>query len=124
MLLVWSNDTAAYLSGRAFGRHKLFERISPKKTWEGTIGGGLFTLFVGWLLSILFRFSLTTWLGIAALAVLCGTWGDLIESLLKRSLGVKDSGSLLPGHGGVLDRFDALLFVLPFVFAFLYLWGV
>ena len=125
MLLVWSNDTAAYLSGRAFGRHKLFERISPKKTWEGTIGGGLFTLFVGWLLSILFPvFSLTTWLGIAALAVLCGTWGDLIESLLKRSLGVKDSGSLLPGHGGVLDRFDALLFVLPFVFAFLYLWGV
>lgn len=115
LLLVWTNDTGAYLAGRAFGKHKLFERISPKKTWEGTFGGAALTVMVAWGLSHLISdFSLAQWLALSMVAAIGSNLGDLVESMLKRSVGVKDSGSLLPGHGGFLDRFDAFIFCLPF----------
>lgn len=114
LILIWVYDSFAYLTGITLGKHRLFERISPKKSWEGAIGGTLFCLAAGWLLA-----SFSAWLNpdywywVVALIILFGTYGDLIESLLKRSLNVKDSGSLLPGHGGILDRFDALMYALP-----------
>ena len=119
-VLLWVNDTFAYLTGRLLGKHKLFERISPGKTIEGSIGGLVFTLagvavfshYVSWL-------PLKVALGMGLIAVTFGTLGDLCESMLKRQAGVKDSGKLIPGHGGVLDRFDSVLFTLPFVFVFL-----
>jgi len=115
LLLIWTNDTMAYFIGSQIGRRKLFERISPKKTWEGTIGGGLCTVLVAWGLSFLIKdFTQTQWLVLGAVAAVFGTLGDLVESMLKRSVGVKDSGNLLPGHGGLLDRFDAFIFALPF----------
>lgn len=115
LLLVWTNDTGAYLFGRAFGKHKLFERISPKKTWEGTIGGGIFAVLVAWGLSFVIQdFTLRQWLALSVVAAIGSNLGDLVESMLKRSVGVKDSGTLLPGHGGLLDRFDAFIFCLPF----------
>ena len=115
LLLVWTNDTMAYFVGSRLGRHKLFERISPKKTWEGTIGGGLCTILAAWGLShVITDFSTAEWLALGAVAAVFGTLGDLVESMLKRSMGVKDSGNLLPGHGGLLDRFDAFVFALPF----------
>ncbi len=115
LLLIWTNDTMAYFIGSQFGRRKLFERISPKKTWEGTIGGGLCTVLVAWGLSFLIKdFTQTQWLVLGVVAAVFGTLGDLVESMLKRSVGVKDSGNLLPGHGGLLDRFDAFIFALPF----------
>lgn len=115
LLLVWTNDTGAYLFGRAFGKHKLFERISPKKTWEGTIGGGIFAVLVAWGLSFVIQdFTLRQWLALSIVAAIGSNLGDLVESMLKRSVGVKDSGTLLPGHGGLLDRFDAFIFCLPF----------
>lgn len=114
--LVWSNDTFAYLTGRAFGRTKLFERISPKKTWEGTIGGLILTQGIAWVLSIYFtELPLKSWMIVGLIVSFTGTLGDLVESMLKRSLDVKDSGALLPGHGGILDRFDAVLLSAPFV---------
>jgi phosphatidate cytidylyltransferase len=108
------------LTGSFFGKHKLFERISPKKTWEGFFGGLLFALLSAYVLS-LFSASLsyTEWLVLATVIVLAATIGDLSESMLKRNAGVKDSGNLMPGHGGVLDRFDAVLFATPFVFIYL-----
>ena len=116
MLLTWTNDTAAYLVGSRTGRHPLFPRISPGKTWEGTVGGTAFTLFIAWLLSMITPvYSLTEWLLIALCIILFGTLGDLVESMLKRSLDVKDSGSILPGHGGFMDRFDSMIFALPFI---------
>jgi len=119
--LIWTNDTMAYLIGSRMGRTKLFERISPKKTWEGTIGGGIFAIAMAWLLSLYISdYSQAEWLALGIVAAVFGTLGDLIESMLKRSLGVKDSGALLPGHGGLLDRFDAFLFALPF--AWLAVW--
>lgn len=115
LLLIWTNDTMAYFIGSQLGRRKLFERISPKKTWEGTIGGGICTVLVAWGLSFFIKdFSQTQWLALGAVAAVFGTLGDLVESMLKRSVGVKDSGNLLPGHGGLLDRFDAFIFALPF----------
>lgn len=114
--LVWSNDTFAYLVGRTMGRTKLFERISPKKTWEGTVGGALLTLGVAWVLSLYFtELSLLHWLVTGLIVSITATLGDLVESMFKRSLGVKDSGTLLPGHGGILDRFDGVLLSAPFV---------
>lgn len=113
--LVWTNDTLAYLIGSRIGRHKLFPRISPNKTWEGTVGGALCTVGMAALLSVWFNdYTRPEWLALAVVVGVFGTLGDLVESMLKRSVGVKDSGALLPGHGGLLDRFDAFLFVLPF----------
>ncbi|MBD1398990.1 phosphatidate cytidylyltransferase [Pontibacter sp. JH31] len=120
LLLIWSADTGAYIAGKNFGKHKLLERVSPGKTWEGWVGGTILTILVGWGLAVLFHdLELYQWLGIAAIVSVFGVLGDLTESLLKRSLGVKDSGTLLPGHGGILDRFDSLIMVIPFIVAFL-----
>ena len=120
--LLWTNDTFAYLTGRLLGKHKLFERISPGKTIEGCIGGLLFTL-VG--VAVFSYYSewlpMTAAIGTGLIAVVFGTLGDLCESMLKRQAGVKDSGKLIPGHGGILDRFDSVLFAVPFVFVFLLL---
>jgi phosphatidate cytidylyltransferase len=120
-ILIWTNDTGAYLAGRAFGKNKLFERISPKKTWEGAVGGLLLTLVTAFLLN---KYSsllnITHWMITAAIIVVFGNLGDLTESLFKRSVSIKDSGNLLPGHGGLLDRFDAVLIAAPMVFTYLY----
>jgi phosphatidate cytidylyltransferase len=119
--LLWSSDTGAYLAGMALGRTKLFERHSPKKTWEGFLGGMLLSLIVAFALSLYWHeLSATEWGVTAFIIVIFGTLGDLAESMLKRSLGVKDSGSFLPGHGGLLDRFDGLLLSAPLVFIYLY----
>lgn len=115
LLLTWTNDTLAYLVGSQIGKRPFFARISPKKTWEGTLGGVVLTLVLAGLFSIwLPVFSRSEWIGLAAVVAVFGTVGDLVESMLKRSMGVKDSGSILPGHGGFLDRFDSFIFVLPF----------
>lgn len=117
LLILWANDTGAYLSGRAFGRHKLFERISPKKTWEGLFGGILLALVLAFVVHRYFAvFTLPQWMAIAVIISVFGTLGDLVESMLKRSLNVKDSGNILPGHGGLLDRFDGLLIAAPLVY--------
>lgn len=122
LLMLWANDTGAYLFGRKLGKHKLFERHSPKKTWEGFLGGVLISLVVAFVLSFYFlEASLFVWAGMAIIISCFGTLGDLVESMLKRSLGVKDSGTFLPGHGGLLDRFDGLLIAAPLVFVYLYL---
>ena len=119
-LLTWSNDVFAYLTGSAIGRTKLFERHSPKKTWEGCLGGLLFAMVMAWILAQYFtQLSETQWIVTAAIVVVFGTLGDLVESLLKRNKQVKDSGTIFPGHGGVLDRFDAVLFATPFVFLYI-----
>lgn len=131
-ILVWVNDTFAYLSGIAFGKHKLWERISPKKTWEGFWGGAIFTILTaalcGWLFSGYFSGFGPLALGITGLIVsIAGTFGDLIESLIKRTCGVKDSGNLIPGHGGILDRIDSILLVIPvsvILFYLLYSYGI
>lgn len=118
-VLVWANDVFAYLSGTYLGKHKLFPSVSPKKTWEGTLGGLLFTLlFAALVFYITKELNLRDWLLLAIMVSVLSTIGDLAESLLKRNSGVKDSGTLIPGHGGILDRFDAALFVTPFVFLY------
>ncbi len=115
-LLIWVNDSMAYFTGSKLGKHKLFERISPKKTWEGTFGGLLFTLLFAYALAqYLPEFSVAKWLAFGAAASIFGTLGDLVESMWKRSYGIKDSGSFMPGHGGFLDRFDAFVFMIPFL---------
>ncbi|MES2617276.1 MAG: phosphatidate cytidylyltransferase [Bacteroidota bacterium] len=113
-ILIWCSDTFAYLCGRAFGKHKLFESVSPKKTWEGFIGGGILTIGFSFLLAYCFNISFSLNATIALSTVVIGSLGDLVQSMLKREFDVKDSGTILPGHGGVLDRFDALLISLPF----------
>jgi len=119
-LLTWTNDVFAYIVGSLLGKTKLFERLSPKKTWEGSVGGLIFTILMAWGLSQLFnQLTELQWVITAAIVVIFGTLGDLVESLLKRNKGVKDSGVLLPGHGGVLDRFDAVLFATPFVYLYI-----
>ncbi len=115
-VLVWVNDTFAFLTGCTLGRHRLFERISPKKSWEGFIGGAVFTIAVSTLASwYLPGNHLGPWImaGLGAMVTVAATLGDLVESLIKRTLGVKDSGNLIPGHGGILDRIDSLLLVIP-----------
>lgn len=120
--LIWSNDTFAYLVGRAIGKRKLFERISPKKTWEGFIGGIILTQGVAYIISFYFtELTMMQWFIVAAIVSVTGTLGDLVESMFKRSLGVKDSGTIFPGHGGILDRFDAVLLSSPFVVTYLML---
>ncbi len=124
-IFIWCNDTGAYVVGSLIGRHKLFPRISPKKSWEGCAGGLLLVLAVATLVwrlepEHLSGLSLPQWLGLGAVVVVCGTWGDLIESLFKRTLGIKDSGTILPGHGGMLDRFDSSLLALPAAVVYIY----
>ena len=120
LIVIWGNDTFAYLSGMMFGKHKLFERISPKKTWEGTIGGGIFSIIAAIVLSLFFNdLNAFEWIGYALTIVIFGTFGDLFESLIKRSLGVKDSGNIMPGHGGILDRFDSILMAAPFAYIYI-----
>lgn len=121
-ILTWFYDTAAYLYGKQFGKHKFFERISPKKTWEGTIAGVIVTFITAILLSRLFiGIGMIHWLTLAAMIVVFGSFGDLVESLIKRGLNIKDSGNILPGHGGILDRFDTVLISAPFVFLYFYM---
>lgn len=121
LLMLWGNDTGAYLVGTKFGRTKLFERHSPKKTWEGFIGGTAITVGIAFILNNFFtEVPLQHLIWMAVLISVFGTIGDLIESMLKRSLNVKDSGGILPGHGGLLDRFDGLLMAAPIVYAYLY----
>lgn len=120
-VMIWLNDTGAYLVGSTLGRRKLFERLSPKKSWEGFFGGLIFCVLAGFGASIWIDSPLSTWQWISTGVLVCAfsTWGDLFESLIKRSLGVKDSGRLIPGHGGILDRIDSLLFVAPAISLFL-----
>lgn len=120
MLMLWTSDTGAYLAGRSLGKHKLFERISPKKTWEGFIGGIALSVVVSLILAHYYP-SLASWVWVSmGVIIACfGTLGDLVESMLKRSLNVKDSGTILPGHGGLLDRFDGLLVAAPLVYLLL-----
>ncbi|MEL6866557.1 MAG: phosphatidate cytidylyltransferase [Bacteroidota bacterium] len=120
LLLTWSNDTAAYLVGSQIGKTPLFPRISPKKTWEGSTGGAVITMLIAFGLSQFFtELSSSQWLILSIIVIIFGSIGDLVESMLKRSLQIKDSGSMLPGHGGFLDRFDAFIFLLPFAAAYL-----
>ena len=119
-VLIWLNDTGAYCIGSLLGKHRLFERISPKKSWEGFGGGLLFALLASQVFAYLLpAYSAVQWLGLAIVVVVFGTWGDLIESLLKRQLGIKDSGHLLPGHGGMLDRFDSVLLAIPAAYIYI-----
>ena len=118
--ITWANDTGAYLVGSTIGKKRLFERVSPKKSWEGSIGGGIFAIIIAYILSIFYtNLNVFDWLCIASIIVIMGTYGDLVESAYKRSLNVKDSGSILPGHGGILDRFDSMLLSAPMVFIYL-----
>ncbi|WP_158961360.1 phosphatidate cytidylyltransferase [Myroides fluvii] len=117
LLLVWTNDTFAYIVGKKFGKHKLFERISPKKTIEGLLGGILFAIIASLILNHFFTFlNVYIWIASAIFVGLFGTLGDLVESHFKREAGVKDSGSIMPGHGGILDRLDSILFISPFLY--------
>ena len=127
-IFLWINDTGAYLCGSLFGKHKLFPRISPGKSWEGSIGGGILVILVAvlvWYLSEQYGenplgLSAIEWAGLGLTVVIFGTWGDLVESLFKRTLGIKDSGNILPGHGGMLDRFDSSLLAIPAAVVYLY----
>jgi len=120
LFLIWANDVGAYFIGKSLGKHKLFERISPKKTWEGSIGGLVTAMIFTYLLHYFYGiYSIPVWMGLCIIVVISGSLGDLVESMIKRTLQVKDSGMLLPGHGGFLDRFDALIFAIPFVYLYL-----
>jgi phosphatidate cytidylyltransferase len=119
-VFLWTNDTFAYLSGKLFGKRKLYEKVSPNKTWEGLIGGGIFTLVAAFIVSLFYQYhSLFVWMGFAVIVVITGTLGDFFESYIKRIANVKNSGHIIPGHGGVLDRIDSLLLSSPFVFVYL-----
>lgn len=125
IIMLWSSDTGAYLFGITLGKHRLFERHSPKKSWEGFAGGLMCSMLAAFILSLYFaELPLIHWLVIGAIIAAAGTLGDLSESMLKRSLSTKDSGSFLPGHGGFLDRFDGLLLAAPLVFVYLHLIGM
>ena len=126
-IFLWTNDTGAYLCGSLLGKHKLFPRISPKKSWEGSIGGGILVLIVAGVIGYFANIgatphmlSIPAWIGLGLVVVVFGTWGDLVESLFKRTLGIKDSGNILPGHGGMLDRFDSSLMAIPAAVVYLY----
>lgn len=119
-VMIWANDTGAYLVGVKWGKHRLFPRISPKKSWEGSIGGAISALIVAWIISLLSsELTLFHWEMVALIVVIFGSMGDLVESLFKRSINIKDSGTILPGHGGILDRFDAVFLAAPMVFIYL-----
>ena len=120
-VFIWLSDTGAYCVGSLIGKHRLFERISPKKSWEGSIGGGIFSIASSLGFAHFFPFMPGwQWVGLAIVVVIFGTWGDLTESLMKRQLGIKDSGNILPGHGGMLDRFDSALMAIPAAVVYLY----
>lgn len=120
-VFLWINDTGAYCIGSLIGKHRLFERISPKKSWEGSIGGALFSIASAFAFAYFFPdMSTMGWVGLSLVIVVFGTWGDLTESLMKRQLGIKDSGHILPGHGGLLDRFDSALMAIPAAVVYLY----
>ncbi len=120
LFILWATDTGAYFAGTFFGKRKLFERISPKKSWEGAAGGALLAWAFAYGFSIYFTsLAVWQWMGVAAIIIVGGIYGDLVESLLKRSIEIKDSGNSLPGHGGFLDRFDGLFISAPFIVAFL-----
>lgn len=127
-VFLWINDTGAYLCGSLFGRHKLFPRVSPGKSWEGSIGGGVLVVLVSLLVWHLLDLHAPggamlnhwQWMGLGLTVVVFGTWGDLVESLLKRTLHIKDSGNVLPGHGGMLDRFDSSLLAIPAAVVYLF----
>jgi len=120
LLILWASDTGAYFAGTLFGKHRLFERISPKKSWEGFWGGAALAIVVTYILTLYFEsLSVADWMIIGIIIIIGGTFGDLVESLLKRSIEIKDSGTSLPGHGGFLDRFDGLLISAPFIVAYL-----
>ena len=126
-IFLWTNDTGAYCSGSLFGKHKIFTSISPAKSWEGSIGGGIFVLIaaaiVGYFANsgeTLHTLNIPEWMGLGLVVAVFGTWGDLVESLFKRTIGVKDSGNILPGHGGMLDRFDSSLMAIPAAVIYLY----
>ena len=119
IFIIWANDVFAYLFGITLGKHRLFERISPKKSWEGFFGGLLGAMAMGFVAAKVLDANVALWIGLALIAAITGVFGDLVESLLKRSVDVKDSGSFIPGHGGWLDRFDALIFSVPFAFIYL-----
>lgn len=121
LILIWSSDSWAYVSGRLFGKRKLFERLSPNKTWEGFWGSVILTATTGYILSISgFGLNALEWTLLGALTVFVATAGDLFQSMLKRTSKLKDSGNILPGHGGVLDRFDSILFCLPAYYIYFY----
>lgn len=130
-IFLWTNDTGAYLSGSLFGKHKLFPRVSPGKSWEGSIGGGILVIVVAALIGMYensdmhaanaeVSLNIVQWIGMGVVVVFFGTWGDLVESLFKRTIGIKDSGNILPGHGGMLDRFDSSLMAIPAAVIYLY----
>ncbi len=122
-VFLWLNDSGAYCVGSLIGRHKLFPRISPGKSWEGSIGGAIVVLAAAWAISQYLdqeMLTLPEWMGLGLVVVVFGTWGDLTESLFKRTLGIKDSGNILPGHGGMLDRFDSSLMAIPAAVVYLY----
>ena len=127
-IFLWMNDTGAYCVGSLLGRHKLFPRISPGKSWEGSIGGGMLVIGIAVLIWYLLdtylpdqpNLTVAEWAGLGLTVVIFGTWGDLVESLFKRTIGVKDSGNILPGHGGMLDRFDSSLLAIPASVVYLY----
>ncbi len=119
-ILIWVNDTFAYLTGMTLGKHRLFERISPKKSWEGFFGGLVFAIIASLILAHFYtELSTAKWIGFAVVVVIFGTFGDLTESLMKRTLDVKDSGNMIPGHGGLLDRFDSTIMAIPAVVIYL-----
>ena len=121
-VFIWLSDTGAYCVGSMIGKHRLFERLSPKKSWEGSIGGGIFSIASSFAFAHFFPFMpVWQWAGLAVTVVIFGTWGDLTESLMKRQLGIKDSGNILPGHGGMLDRFDSALMAIPAAVVYLYI---
>ncbi|MBN1158854.1 MAG: phosphatidate cytidylyltransferase [Bacteroidales bacterium] len=121
-ILIWINDTFAYLTGITIGRHRLYEKISPKKSWEGVAGGSLFTMVSAfWMSDLMNALTRKDWLVTAIIVSLFGVFGDLFESVIKREVSAKDSGNLIPGHGGVLDRIDSMLFVVPVVFIYMIL---
>ena len=124
LFILWLNDSGAYFAGRFLGKRKLFERVSPKKTWEGFVGGAISAI----IMALILQYYYTTlaswqWIVVAIIIVITGTLGDLVESLFKRSIAIKDSGSIIPGHGGFLDRFDGLLLSMPFIVSFLKIFG-
>lgn len=121
-IFIWASDTGAYLCGSLLGRHRLFPRISPKKSWEGSIGGALLTVGAAVAVAHFYGFmNVWQWIGMALVVVVFGTYGDLTESMIKRHLGIKDSGNILPGHGGLLDRLDSMFFAIPAVIVYLYM---